>query len=109
MEFAGDVSVERRGRSGRVRVDVSGRVLFLDWEFGGGDCIAFVAAPDPHAWQGLEPHRIFEREAFLTWLAAVLAVRECPGARIEVGPSGIHFFERPASGAAMVRRRRRQC
>lgn len=50
-------------------------------------------------WQALDPHRTFEREPFLAWLAAVLAARECPGARIEVGPAGIHFFERPAAGA----------
>jgi hypothetical protein len=99
MGYAGEVTVDRRGRSGRVRVDLGGRELLFDWEFGGGDCIAFVVAPDPQEWQSLEPHRTLERESFRAWLAAELAARECPGARIEVGPSGIHFFERPAEGA----------
>lgn len=94
MDFPGRVSVERKGRSGLVHVDVGGWLLHFDWELGGGDCIAFVAAPDPDAWSALEPHRHLEREAFLAWLAAELAAVECPAAAVEVGPAGIHFLER---------------
>lgn len=99
MEFDGKVSVEKQGGSGHVDVAIAGDRLRFFWEFGGGNCIAMVDAPDPQQWRMLEPHRAYDREAFLDWLAAQIARRECPGAIIEIGRTGIHFFE-PSRGSA---------
>lgn len=90
--------MRKRGRCGDVEAAVDGRVLRFDWEFGGGNCIAIVAAPDPDDWLTRDPHRHFEREGFLAWLAGQVASRECPAARIEIGRTGILFLE-PASTA----------
>lgn len=93
MEFDGKVSVEKQGRSGHVDVAIAGDCMRFGWEFGGGSCIAMVDAPDPDRWLTLEPHKAYEREALLAWLATEIARRECPGATIEIGRTGIHFFE----------------
>lgn len=95
MDFSGKVSVEKRGRSGHVLVEVDDRTLRFYWEYGGGNCIAMVAVPDPAEWSALHPHRDFERRAFLAGLAVEMARQECPHATIEIASEAVYFLEPP--------------
>jgi hypothetical protein len=92
MDFYGRVSIEKKGRSGQVRVAIEGQCVQLDWEFGGGDCIAFVVVPDPERWLGTAPYSAYPRSDFLNGLAREIARQECPGARFEIGRDGVYFY-----------------
>lgn len=96
VDFDGTITVRRCGRCGDVEVAIDGSVLSFPWEFGGGDCIAFLDAPDARTWRLQVPHRRYEREPFLAWMAGEIAGRECPGAGIEIDDRGIVFRERRA-------------
>lgn len=93
MEFSGNVAMERNGRNGYVHVVVDGHRLRFYWEYGGGNCIATVAVPNPADWNTLDPHREFERDAFLAGLAREIARHECPRATIEFAPEAVYFLE----------------
>lgn len=91
--FGGKVLVEKRGRSGHVHVEADGRTLRFYWEYGGTNCIAMVAVPNPEEWGALDPHREFERDAFLAGMAGEIARHECPHATIEIAREAVYFLE----------------
>jgi len=93
VDFSGRVSVEKHGRCGFVHVAIGSHRLRFQWEYGGGDCIAVLAVPDPAEWRDLHPHREFERDAFLAGLAREIARHECPRATIEFAPEAVYFLE----------------
>ena len=94
------VSVVKEGRSGHVHVAVGGRTLQFYWEYGGGNCIARVAAPDPHEWSSSVTLAEYGRDEFLAGLAREIARLECPSATIEVARDGIYFYESSRPGIA---------
>lgn len=96
VDFDGAINVRKRGRCGDAEVAIDDSVLSFPWEFGGGDCIAFVDAPDARTWREQVPHGRYEREPFLAWMAGELSRRECPAAEIEIDDRGIVFRERRA-------------
>lgn len=92
MDLRGKISVRQDGRSGDVLVSLPGGSRTFWWEFGGGNCIAFVAIPDPAQWAGDRLLAALPREAFLRALADEVAAQQCAGARIEISDQAIRFW-----------------
>ena len=92
MDLRGKVSITQDGRSGSVVVTLPDGTRSFWWEFGGGDCIAFVSVPDSLRWAADPLLAALPREAFLRVLAEQVAARQCPGARIEIDDTSIAFF-----------------
>lgn len=83
--------ISQDGRGGQViaRLD-SGSHAFW-WEFGGGNCIAFISVPTAEQWSripALAPH---PRAALLQAMADNVRQRQCPGARAIIGVDSIVF------------------
>lgn len=98
MEFRDQVVVHRKGRNGQVVVTQGADRFSFYWEFGGGDCLAMIEVPDAQSWRALEPHCHYARHEFLRGLAAEVARRECPGARIEIGDNTVYFYTASSAG-----------
>jgi hypothetical protein len=95
MDLQGKVFLENKFRGGHIRVVVGELSESLYWEFGGGNCIAYVEVPNPDKWQESHLFRQFEREMFLSGLAAEICRLECPDAIYEIGSDQIIFLTRP--------------
>jgi hypothetical protein len=86
------VRIEQDGRGGAIVVTLPAGEMRWWWEFGGGDCLAFVHVPDGEQWESDPRLRAYPRAAFLAELGAHIAARQCPGARIVVGERFIEFY-----------------
>lgn len=85
------VRIEQQGRGGEIVITLPTCEWRWWWEFGGGDCLAFVHVPDDAQWESDPRLGGYPRKAFLTELGALIAARQCPGAQIVVGERFIEF------------------
>ncbi len=92
MNLRGKVSITQDGRSGSVVVSLSGGTRSFWWEFGGGDCVAYVSVPNPDQWAADALLKALPRASFLQSLGAEVARQQCAGARIVIDDTSIAFF-----------------
>ncbi len=92
MNLRGKVDITQDGRSGSVVVTLPGGTRSFWWEFGGGDCIAFVSVPSPAQWAADPLLATLPRESFLQSLGEEVARQQCVGARIVIDDASIAFF-----------------
>jgi hypothetical protein len=92
FNLSGKVRIDSQGRSGDVVITLpDGEVLFW-WEFGGGDCIAFVQIPNSQQWKLQHPLKNYPRLEFLEALAEEVSALQCPGATHTISENFIEFY-----------------
>ena len=91
MSQRGRFEITQDGRGGQViaRLD-SGSHAFW-WEFGGGNCVAFISVPTAEQWLGIPALAPHPRGALLQAMADDVGRRQCPGARAIIGADSIVF------------------
>lgn len=86
--------ITQDGRSGSIEAEVDGVALSFWWEFGGGDCIAFIDVPTPAQWRVRFPTLAGRRDEILGAIAVEVRDRQCSGARIALDDNAISFRRR---------------
>lgn len=86
-------SISQDGRGGNIIATLAdGRTHSFWWEFGGGDCIAFVDVPDQSQWTRISALAQLPRAQFLEDMARTVGQRQCPGAHYRIGDRSIEYF-----------------
>ena len=91
MPAFGQIQINQDGRSGDITLTLASGSHRFWWEFGGGDCIAFIDVPDARQWQAIPALAPHSRDALLAWLAREVSSRQCAGARIVISDSAIEL------------------
>jgi hypothetical protein len=97
MNLDGRVTVTQEGRGGNVLLSLPGGTHSFWWEFGGGDCIAFVDVPGTEQWSRLAVLADFPRTELLNALAREVGRMKCPGASYRVTAGAIEYFNSNAA------------
>lgn len=94
MDLNRRFEITQDGRGGNIVARLASGSHAFWWEFGGGNCIAFVSVPTAEQWShipALAPHA---RDAFLQAMAEEVGRRQCPDATIIIGADSIVFESR---------------
>lgn len=92
IDLSDRVTISTSGRAGRINANVDGELLTFDWEFGGGDVVAFVFVATPQDWVRRDPWSRFERGAVLEALAKEICRLRCKGCTFRIGDRSVEFF-----------------
>ena len=99
MNIEAQFSISQDGRGGNITATLAdGNTHSFWWEFGGGDCIAFVDVPDPSQWSRISALAELPRAQFLEDMARVVGQRKCPGAHYRIGDRSIEYFSQAHEG-----------
>lgn len=88
------VEVSQGGRSGHVTYVGGGRRASFYFEFGGGDCIAWISVPDIEAWQRETGLASGTRDDVLRFVAERVHRDHAGSARYTIDDAGITFWSR---------------
>lgn len=92
MNLDAQFSISQDGRGGNIVATTADGIHTFWWEFGGGDCIAFIDVPDESQWMQIPALAALPRAQFLENMARVVGNRQCPGASYRVGARSIEYF-----------------
>ena len=91
MAKAGRFEITQDGRGGQVIVRLDSGSHAFWWEFGGGNCVAFIAVPTAEQWPSIPALSAHPRDALLQAMADDVGRRQCPGTRAIIGVDSIVF------------------
>lgn len=93
MNIDAQFSISQDGRGGNIIATLAdGKTHSFWWEFGGGDCIAFVDVPDQNQWLRISALAHLPRTQFLENMARAVGQRQCPGAHYRITDRSIEYF-----------------
>lgn len=78
------VEIEKRGRGGSVRYKEGGHVVPFEWEFGGGDIVITIWAPDPKTWDTSYPWAAGRRTEIIDRMVQAYIREEAPTCRADI-------------------------
>lgn len=87
----GRFEITQEGRGGNVIARLQSGSHAFWWEFGGGNCVAFIAVPTAEQWRDIPALAPHPRGEFLQAMADDVGRRQCPGARAIIGADSIVF------------------
>jgi hypothetical protein len=88
MEPSAHLRYSSDGRAGQVHYLSHETRFALYYEFGAGDCIAFIEAPDPDSWQQRTGLPLERRDAVLAFIAQQVAKDQTAGGAGRVSIEG---------------------
>lgn len=91
MRVGGKFEITQDGRGGQIIARLEGGSYAFWWEFGGGNCVAFISVPTAEQWPGIPALAAHPRGEFLQAMADDVGRRQCPGARAIIGVDSIVF------------------
>lgn len=91
MRAGGQFEITQDGRGGQIIARLDGGSHAFWWEFGGGNCVAFISVPTVEQWPGIPTLAPHPRGEFLQAMADDVGRRQCPGARAIIGADSIVF------------------
>jgi hypothetical protein len=83
-----------RGRDGYVIYKDAQGEISMYFEFGGGDCVAFIQVPTAAAWAKVTKRSVQEREDILRFVAEQAIRDRAPGCDYRLSANYIEFFKR---------------
>ncbi len=93
-KFSRHIEYESSGRSGTVfYVEGETRIPFY-YEFGGGNCVAWIDLPAIDKWESETKTPVDRRQDIIQFTAATVHARQAPGCRIEISDTAIKFLQK---------------
>ncbi|MBU6341091.1 MAG: hypothetical protein KGS48_06315 [Bacteroidetes bacterium] len=89
--FGRRVQYRSEGRSGTVIYTEGERCINLYYEFGGGDCVAWLNVPDADHWEAETGFLLSEREDIVQFIAETVRRDQASNCRIEITENSISF------------------
>lgn len=83
------------GRAGTVEYHDQLGTVRLDYEFGGGDCVAFIFLPTEKEWSMHWNRSVDSREAIMTFLAEETIRQKAPNCYYKMSEKFIEIFRNP--------------
>ena len=91
-KFSRHIEYESSGRSGTViYVEGETRIPFY-YEFGGGDCVAWIDLPTIDKWESETKTPVGRREDIIQFTAASVHARQAPSCRVDICDDAIKYF-----------------
>lgn len=92
--FSSHVRVVSEGRGGHVIYREAGKQMQLWWEFGGGNCVAFIDVPPPGKWEAFTPFPLGDRKRIVQEIAEAVARDQFGTVRISISETAISFYRK---------------
>lgn len=93
-KFSRHIEYHSSGRSGTVLyVEGETRISFY-YEFGGGDCVAWIDIPTTDQWEAQTKTPIHRREDIIEFIASRVNREQAPHCRVEISGNSISFLKK---------------
>lgn len=83
-----------QGRGGTVVYADSVSSIKLDFEFGGGNCVAIIFIPSKQTWENITKRTLAERDQIVEFIARQSLKDQVAGGRYEIKEQYIEFYSK---------------
>lgn len=87
-------NISSEGRIGKINLEIEGKELLWEWEFGSGKCMIIVSVPNPKEWEDIFTGSYLNRENCLSEIAKKIIKLKCKKCSFKITNNEILFMDR---------------